>query len=157
MPPNTHSFSKVHVPYEKQQYTKRKKKSLYYYLPLIPSLPVPTPKLRSTLHCALFREAKGRGLRQPSVILTRTRELSRNHSYNVTERDWTSTTFGISLFHQRLRMYPPAPEYNRSKRNRSGLISMEQIAPPPTYPSPPPPPHTHTDTHIPATPVVFIF
>ena len=32
----------VHVPYEKQQYVK-KKESLYYYLPLIPSLPVPTP------------------------------------------------------------------------------------------------------------------
>ena len=33
----------VHVPYEKQQYIKkekRKKESLYYYLPLIPSLPV---------------------------------------------------------------------------------------------------------------------
>ena len=31
----------VHVPYEKQQY-KKKKESLYSYLRLIPSLPVPT-------------------------------------------------------------------------------------------------------------------
>ena len=40
---NIHT-QKVHVPYEKQQNIQNYKEneSLYYYLPLIPSLPVPT-------------------------------------------------------------------------------------------------------------------
>ena len=46
----THKKNNVHVPYEKQQHTKKKIISLYFYLPIIPSLPVPTPTSNTHTH-----------------------------------------------------------------------------------------------------------
>ena len=46
----TQKKNNVHVPYEKQQHTKKKIISLYFYLPIIPSLPVPTPTSNTHTH-----------------------------------------------------------------------------------------------------------